>query len=390
MTVARQRSSSQTNVFVSKDQFQRDRAALVRLCAGISGCRDAADDLAQEALIEAWRNAHKLRDPNARQAWLHGIARNVCRRWLRAQGLEQERWPRNRVDWDVLSATVAEHAEAPELVERSELSTLLQSGLDQLPPRTRQILRERYLGDRSNTAIAASLDMSESAVGVALHRGKRQLRQALASGSEAGLTDWGIRPAALDPWQRTRIWCAGCGQRQLIGRFDRDTGYVAFRCPDCHRDGTQTASHRSVDLFRGISGYKPALNRLMSWWHDAWVRGYTDGRTACHLCGSWAEYRVGMPADRPLSDKLGAHFACPSCGPILDMTIGGLTKLTPPGRRFWRAHTRIRTLPEQAMERDGTAISLVRLESIEGSASLDVMYVRDTCALFEARASALE
>lgn len=383
MTVTRQPSSSPADVSTPEDQFQPDRAALVRLCACISGSADAAEDLAQETLIEAWRNASKLRDPNARQAWLHGIARNVCRRWHRTQGLEHDRLPRARLDWDALDETMANDVSVRDHAERNELSALLLSGLDELPPRTRHILCQRYLGDRSNTAIAASLNMSESAVGVALHRGKRQLRLALARGSAAGLTEWGIHPAALDLWQRTRIWCARCGQRQLIGRFDCNTGYAAFRCPDCHRDGTQTASHRSVELFRGISGYKPALNRLMTWWHDAWVRGYTDGRTACHLCGSWADYRVGMPPDGPLSDELGAHFLCPACGPILDMTIGGLTKLTPPARRFWRDHTRIRTLPERAMERDGKAISLVRLESIEGSASLDVMYARDTCAPLE-------
>lgn len=383
MTVTRQRTGSQTDISTPEDQFRQDHAALLRLCAGISGSADAAEDLAQEALIEAWRNAHKLRDRNARQAWLHGIARNVCRRWHRMQGLERERLPRARVDWDMLGTTVADDAETPDIVERSELAALLHAGLSHLPHRTRRILSERYLHDRTNAEIAASLDMSESAVGVAVHRGKQQLHEELARRSAPALVEWGIRPPALDPWQRTRIWCASCGQRHLVGRFERNAGYVAFRCPDCHRDGTHTASHRSVELFRGISGYKPALNRLMTYWHDAWVRGYTDGQIDCHLCGSWANYRVGMPARAPLSDELGAHFACPECGPILDMTIGGLTKLIPPARRFWRDHTHIRTLPERGIERDGKAVSLVRLESIDGSASLDVMYARDTCAPLE-------
>lgn len=94
-----------------------------------------------------------------------------------------------------------------------------------------------------------------------------------------------------------------------------------------------------------------------------------------------------MPDRAPLSDEFGAHFACPACGPILDMTIGGLTKLIAPARRFWRDHIRIRTLPEQAIERDGRAIFRVRLESIDGSASLEAMYARDTCALIEVRAT---
>jgi RNA polymerase sigma-70 factor (ECF subfamily) len=265
MKVTRKPSSAQPDLSTTEDQFLRDRAAVVRLCASMTGSADVAEDLAQEALIEAWRNAHKLRDPDAQQAWLHGIARNVCRRWRRAQGLEHERLPRARVDWDVVCTTATNDPDDADHVERSELAALLLAGMAQLPPRTRQILHERYLGDRSNTAIAASLGMSESAVSVALHRGKQQLRQELARRSAPELTEWGIRPAALDPWQRTQIWCARCGQQQLIGHFDRDIGYVAFRCPACHQDGTHTASHRSAELFQGISGYKPALNRLMSY-----------------------------------------------------------------------------------------------------------------------------
>ena len=34
---------------------ESERRRLVRLCATISGDRDAAEDLAQETLLEAWR-----------------------------------------------------------------------------------------------------------------------------------------------------------------------------------------------------------------------------------------------------------------------------------------------------------------------------------------------
>src|SRR5262245_40122961 len=60
---------------------EADRRRLVGLCAAVSGDREAAEDLAQETLLEAWRNAHKLRDPEGVDRWLAAIARNVCRRW---------------------------------------------------------------------------------------------------------------------------------------------------------------------------------------------------------------------------------------------------------------------------------------------------------------------
>jgi DNA-directed RNA polymerase specialized sigma24 family protein len=45
-----------------------EHARLVRLCTHLTGDRDAADDLAQETLIEAWRQQHKLVDPQGTSA----------------------------------------------------------------------------------------------------------------------------------------------------------------------------------------------------------------------------------------------------------------------------------------------------------------------------------
>src|SRR5436309_9721305 len=69
-----------------------ERARLVRFCAHLTGNPDAAEDLAQETLLEAWRNQQKLHHQDARQStenwskWLRGIARHVCMRWARSHG----------------------------------------------------------------------------------------------------------------------------------------------------------------------------------------------------------------------------------------------------------------------------------------------------------------
>lgn len=63
-----------------------ERSRLVGLCAAITGNADAAEDLAQETLLEAWRHMEDLRNQEKFFHWLSGIARNVCLRWLRQQG----------------------------------------------------------------------------------------------------------------------------------------------------------------------------------------------------------------------------------------------------------------------------------------------------------------
>jgi len=62
-----------------------DYARLVRLCARLTGDAQAAEDLAQDTLVEAWRQCHKLREPAGGDAWLSAIARNVCLRWTAAR-----------------------------------------------------------------------------------------------------------------------------------------------------------------------------------------------------------------------------------------------------------------------------------------------------------------
>src|SRR5919202_4842688 len=68
-----------------------ERARLVRLCTRFAGDAEAAEDLVQETLFEAWRHAHKLHDPAARAQWLSAIARNVCLRWARRRRQEVAR-----------------------------------------------------------------------------------------------------------------------------------------------------------------------------------------------------------------------------------------------------------------------------------------------------------
>src|SRR4051794_12653748 len=64
---------------------------LVRLCAHFTGDRDAAEDLAQETLIEAWRHQDRVYDWQGYSSWLSAIARNLSLRWVRQRGREEAR-----------------------------------------------------------------------------------------------------------------------------------------------------------------------------------------------------------------------------------------------------------------------------------------------------------
>ncbi len=50
--------------------------------------RDGAQDAVQEALVHAWRELPRLRDPDRFGAWLHRLVVNACA----DQGRHQRRW----------------------------------------------------------------------------------------------------------------------------------------------------------------------------------------------------------------------------------------------------------------------------------------------------------
>jgi len=50
----------------------------------------------------------------------------------------------------------------------------------------------------------------------------------------------------------------------------------------------------------------------------------------------------------------------------------------PEARAFRAEHTRVRTLPDRDLAYGNAEATLVRLESVRGSAALDVLFARDT------------
>src|SRR4051794_39948318 len=68
-----------------------ERSRLYRFCRRLTGDAEVAEDLTQDALIEAWRLADTVQNPTVWRSWLHGIARNMYLRWNRSHGREMSR-----------------------------------------------------------------------------------------------------------------------------------------------------------------------------------------------------------------------------------------------------------------------------------------------------------
>jgi RNA polymerase sigma factor (sigma-70 family) len=359
-----------------------ERARLVRLCAYLTGTSDASEDLAQETLVEAWRHAHKLHDPSGRDRWLAAIARNVCHRWLRARGRELARRAHAPLDTNAAEPVdgPADECDVEVDLERHELAQLLDRALALLPPVTRQILIESYVEESPQAEVAARLGLSEGAVAMRLRRGKLALRRVLATDLSQEAASYGLIDEAAQEWHETRIWCSSCGQRRYMGAYNQRTGDLVLQCPACRYCGVNLAHIDRGEPLRGGKGHRPALSRLVACADSYFRRALAHGMVPCGTCRRPVLLRMGMPDYVPLAIRhlRGMYLRCDRCGCAHDLTLAGLALWSPAGRRFWRAHPRLRTLPEREVEAAGRAALVTSFESVADAARLDVVSARDT------------
>jgi RNA polymerase sigma-70 factor (ECF subfamily) len=364
---------------------EADQLWLARYCAHHSGDRDAAEDLAQETLVEAWRNHHKLRDLDKSKPWLAAIARNICQRWGRARGREAARLV------DTTTSAQSESLDQLDLLpdeidlerdlERSELVALLDRALALLPHDTRAILVAHYVEGLPQTEIAARLGMTENAIAVRLHRGRRTLRQLLANDLRQDIAAYGFATPNMDGWSETRIWCPECGRSRLLSRFEPAQGDLSIRCATCDNvvDNYLVRHHSSLGLFSGLKAYKPALNRLMDWADGYYHGGLQTGVARCMACGRPAAVKAS-DATSSLEgprDLHGVRLFC-SCQVENSCSIAGLALFTSEGRRFWREHPRIQARPLREEQVFGRPAILVSYASLNESAQIAVAFARDT------------
>lgn len=122
---------------------------------------DDAEDIAQETLLDAYKNLSTLKDHKAYRAWVFGILRFKCMDYLRRRKPE--------------TLNLDEYAEvipAPEEEDTGDLMELLNA----LPLQEREILAARYIQDLDYKDIAETLGISEEAVRMRCSRARSRLR----------------------------------------------------------------------------------------------------------------------------------------------------------------------------------------------------------------------
>jgi putative glutamine amidotransferase len=178
----------------------------------IVGSRTAAEDLAQEAFVRAWRRAPSGLPPGEQAAWMNRVATNLA--------IDEQRRGRRA------AAAAAEIAEIAEIAaNESEPSEVVavREALAALAPHERMVLLLRFELGLAYAEIAELLDVSTEAARKRVERARRSFGRAL-DGIAAGR-----RPAIVlvtrHDFDPVREWLEGAGADvRRLGAEDRSDG----------------------------------------------------------------------------------------------------------------------------------------------------------------------
>lgn len=152
---------------------QKYQGAVYGLCYHSTGNFADAQDLAQEAFIQAYLSLEQLRNPSSFAGWLRQIAANLCKRWHQKQ--------RN----DVISIDEVDRgnliAQRPilrpdEEVEKKELHEAIMKAVESLPEHYRLAVTLFYMDGLDYAEIADFLGVPSSTVRGRLYKARQLLK----------------------------------------------------------------------------------------------------------------------------------------------------------------------------------------------------------------------
>ena len=158
-----------------EELVKRHQELVFSLSFKLTGNRELANDVAQEAFIRAWKAIGKFRGDSTFGTWIYRITVNTA--WtLRKKA--KKHYSLNIEDTQ--EPVVIYEKKDPELVAiNSDLSLVLRKALNQIPLEQRIIVELKNIEGRSHKEIADYLDISVTAAKVRLHRAHQKLRNIL-------------------------------------------------------------------------------------------------------------------------------------------------------------------------------------------------------------------
>ncbi len=157
---------SDTQAFESLYRLHVDR--VYGLCLRMTGNTSEAEDCAQEAFIQAWRQLDRFRGDSSFGTWLHRIAVNAVLGRMRKSRREQDRL-----------RAIAETDSGPPAVGDSSGLRDLEQAMQELPSGARHVFVLHAVYGYSHDETGEMLGIASGTSKAQLHRARRLLAQQL-------------------------------------------------------------------------------------------------------------------------------------------------------------------------------------------------------------------
>lgn len=160
--------------------IERYQALARRITLRMILAEEAAQDLVQEAMLQAYLSLKDLRNEDSFRSWLYGIVLNVSKSYLREEK-RRSRFSEALHDdqpeglWNSSGAT----QDPQQIAMERELHSLVLSAIEELPAASREAARLHYYESLTLHEIAAISGAAPGAIKVRLHRARKYLREKL-------------------------------------------------------------------------------------------------------------------------------------------------------------------------------------------------------------------
>jgi RNA polymerase sigma-70 factor, ECF subfamily len=162
-----------------EELVRRWAGRVLALCHARVRSAHLAEDLAQEALLRAYRALGTLAEPEKFGSWLRGIAVRACLDWLKSRQATLVSFTalgENSRAEDVLDCVGAPDAE---LEYEDEVQRLL-GAVESLPAELREVVMLYYYNDLTYHDLASLLEIAPATVNARLTRARALLRSRLS------------------------------------------------------------------------------------------------------------------------------------------------------------------------------------------------------------------
>lgn len=171
------------NMAAFDELVRRYRGAVVRVAMQVLGSRQAAEDVAQETFLLAYKALPQLQDPARFAGWLYAIALHRARRVVRKE-CRSEAVERSQLDRLILAHCPEMTVNPSEVLIRKNDRAQVPAMLKRLPDEYRIALELRYYEEWPVAHIADFLSLPITTVKWRLHYGRNLMRSYLTETKE--------------------------------------------------------------------------------------------------------------------------------------------------------------------------------------------------------------